>query len=66
MRQMAYSAKAWVAGMAAFLTAMLAEWTGGDDPFQPRDMFVGLLAFAITFSTVYATPNRRRDATIED
>lgn len=58
---MLYAAKAWVGGAVAFLTALLAEWTGGGtDPLQPRDLVVAALAFAVSFSTVYATPNRRR------
>lgn len=53
-----YAAKAWVGAVAAFLTALLAEWTGGGDPVEARDFVVAMLAFATTFSVVYATPNR--------
>jgi hypothetical protein len=55
-----YAAKAWVAGVIAFLTALLAEWTDANDPLQPRDIFVALLAFCIAGGAVYGTPNGRR------
>lgn len=59
---MSYVAKAYVGGAAAFLTALLAEWTGGHDPLEARDFVVALLGAVTTFSVVYATPNRPRAA----
>jgi len=53
------AAKAYVAAGAAFLTALLAEWTGGGDPVEPRDYVVATLAAVVSFSTVYAVPNRK-------
>lgn len=53
------TAKAWVAAFAVFLTALLAEWTGGEgDPFQPRDLVVALVAALVSWGAVYTVPNR--------
>jgi MFS family permease len=50
------SAKAYVAAAASFLTALLVEWTD-ENPFQPRDLLVGLVAALVTFGATYGTPN---------
>lgn len=51
-------AKAVVAALAAFLSALLAEWPSEIDPVTARDFVVAALAAAVTFSAVFATPNR--------
>lgn len=53
-----YVIKAWLASVAAFLSTLLDNWTGGDDHFTWRDLVVGLLAAVITFGAVYFVPNR--------
>ncbi len=49
-------AKALVAAVVAFLTALLAEWTGAER-LQPRDLVVALLAAVVSLAAVYAVPN---------
>lgn len=51
--------KAWLAGIAAFLSTFLDEWTGAAaDPLQPRDYIVAALAGIVAFGAVYTAPNR--------
>lgn len=52
------TAKAWVAATVAFLSALLGEWVGGDDPLQPRDLVVAALAFAVALGAVYTVSNQ--------
>lgn len=53
------AAKAWVALLAAFGTALLAEWTGGPtDPLTVRDVVIAAVAALGTFGVVYATTNK--------
>lgn len=53
------TAKAFIGGLAAALTALLTEWTNQlNDKVTARDMVVALLAGVVTFGAVYSTPNR--------
>ena len=45
---------------AAFLSALLAEWVGGEDAFQVRDLLVALAAALVSGAVVFAVPNRTR------
>lgn len=56
---MAANVKAFVGAGAAFLTALLTEWTNAlDDKLTTRDLVVALLAGLVTFGAVYVFPNR--------
>lgn len=50
--------KAWIAAAAAFLSTLLGEWTGPEDPFNTRDLIVATLAAIVTFGAVFSFPNR--------
>lgn len=52
------SAKAWVAAVGAFLTALLAEWPSELDPITARDCVVALLAAVTVGGSVFTVPNR--------
>ena len=52
------TAKAVVGAIAAFLSALLAEWPSEVDPVTARDLVVAALAGVVTFSAVFATPNK--------
>ena len=55
---MAHAAKAWVAGLIAFLTALSTEWTDqAGDKLTTRDILLGLVAGLIAFQAVYWVTN---------
>lgn len=53
-----YATKAWLAGVIAFLSTFLDEWTGPEDALHPRDYIVAALAGIVAFGAVYTIPNR--------
>lgn len=52
------AAKAWLAGAIAFLSTFLDEWTGPEDPLNPRDYIVATLAGIVAFGAVYTVANK--------
>lgn len=52
-----YAAKAYVAAVIAFLTALTATWTGGDDGLQVHDVITAVIPALVAFGGVYWTPN---------
>lgn len=51
--------KAWFAGVGAFFTALLAEWTAqSGDKLTARDLIVALAAAVLTAGAVYFVPNK--------
>lgn len=53
------AAKAWVAALGAFFTALLTEWTNeADDKLTARDIVVALAAGVAIWAAVYFTTNK--------